>query len=157
MFKKKIDFLVLMVFVVLVFLSQRADAYGRELTDNEAMTAERIIEKLSILRNKKNDVSLKRMFDGDTDYDITKYEQKLLSLGVKKASSESINELLKSDRDFRTKKGMTVAYGVSNNPADDIIRTFQGVYNVWQYQTTYGGKKQTHVIFESIGKDRVYL
>lgn len=91
MFKKKIDFLVLMVFVVLVFLSQRADAYGRELTDNEAMTAERIIEKLSILRNKKNDVSLKRMFDGDTDYDITKYEQKLLSLGVKKASSESIN------------------------------------------------------------------
>ena len=70
MFKKKIDFLVLMVFVVLVFLSQRADAYGRELTDNEAMTAERIIEKLSILRNKKNDVSLKRMFDGDTDYDI---------------------------------------------------------------------------------------
>ena len=71
-----------MVFVVLVFLSQRADAYGRELTDNEAMTAERIIEKLSILRNKKNDVSLKRMFDGDTDYDITKYEQKLLSLGV---------------------------------------------------------------------------
>ena len=49
MFKKKIDFLVLMVFVVLVFLSQRADAYGRELTDNEAMTAERIIEKLSIL------------------------------------------------------------------------------------------------------------
>ena len=153
MFKKKIDFLVLMVFVVLVFLSQRADAYGRELTDNEAMTAERIIEKLSILRNKKNDVSLKRMFDGDTDYDITKYEQKLLSLGVKKASSESINELLKSDRDFRTKKGMTVAYGISNNPADDIIRTFQGVYNVWQYQTTYGGKKQTHVIFESIGKD----
>lgn len=154
MFKKKKIILMFMLLIISVFFSKRVFANDeKELTDKEVKTAERIIEKLSILRNKKNDTSLKSMYGSNTDYDIIKYEQELLSLGVKKATDESINELLKSDKEFRTKKGLQATYGVSENPGDGIIKSFKGAYNVWQYQTTYDGKKQTHVVFEGIGKD----
>lgn len=163
--QKRLKVLSLFICLTYIFLFSTGGVLkastGKDLSLYEVQQAEDIIDQISNLELQAANILESAAEDTYNQLTLIKYkigllEKALIGLGVDRATDESINAMVRSDEAFRTNQGLpqhNQASILSATPGDNIINTYSGAYKVWQYSTTYQGKKQNHIIFQGNGND----
>ncbi|MCM3634719.1 hypothetical protein [Paenibacillus camelliae] len=126
--------------------------------NNEKLILEKKNEYISknyaTATNKKSllDSSHARM--SQIDAEMQSIDTQLAKLGVEKPSKELLLEFLKSNPEaFEDKLQLDYSTSSIYDEMEDIIDTWNYMYNVTGYATTYSGKTQYHLTFMYKGND----
>lgn len=158
---KVLSLFICLTYIFLFLTGVLEASTGNDLSLYEVQQAEDIIDDISNLELQA--ANLRKNTTANTykqlmliKHKISLLEKSLIALGVERATDESINAVLKSDKTFRANYGLlkqAQPSALASTPGDNIISTYSGAYKVWQYSTTYQGKKQNHIIFQGNGND----